>query len=930
MQVFDSLRSFIPTAFRWSVVLFVAAGILPATPASSAADSNPPVVTGDARVDKLLSEMTLAEKTSLIHGAPESAATSRAEAGYMPGIPRLGIPALRLTDGPPGISDRDPSTGMPSTVALAATFSKEDARRNGIVVGRDARALGQDIVLEPFINIARDFTFTRGYNTYGEDPLLTGQIAAEFIQGVQAQGVMAQAKHFIAYDGGNDVVVDPQTLREIYIAPFVDAVNAGVSSVMCSYNKINGPYACGSADTQIKILRQEDGFKGFITSDWGGTHGTLFVNNGLDLEMPGAAEAAPDAPMNQGMTMRSFFLANAPTPPDPNAPRPAGPANIPGGFGRAGGPPEELRPDGAPAGPGGGGGGRNAGDPPPIGMLNAIQMGQVSEVTVTAAAGRILFEMDKFGLLDKAPKHDVGPEDDAFNAPIIRKTAEDAAVLLKNDGNILPLTSADLDSVAFIGPNAGQLVSIGAAGEKASGIPAHQVGPVAALEQITGKKFVFAVANDMNGTPIPASTLSYNGTPGLLRTDGATGNTQVDPQLNFTVSNGKPLPTDSALVWDGNLTVPKDGSYMIALQILGASGSILLDGKLVVGAAGSRGAYLHPMDVNVLPTNDNLANARARVTLTAGPHRIVVTVKSETPSQRVDAQPVQVRLAWLTPDQDAANYQAAIDAAKHAKKAIVFAWGRDRPDVFQLPGNQNQLIADIAAVNPNTVVVLNTSLPVAMPWLASVKGVVQMWWPGDEGGPATADILLGRANPSGRLPITWPATLDQMVANDRAHPERSSKGVNGKTTYSEGLMVGYRWFDQQKLAPLFPFGFGLSYSKFAYSNLHVRRKSGAGLEVTATIQNTGATAGDEVVQAYLEAPAAPLAGAQFAPEALAGFERIHLEPHQSQTVTVEIPERQLEYWSTSANKWTLATQTRGIHLGSSSRHFKLSTSLNVQ
>ena len=377
----QSLGCFGPN-FAWAIKLsligFAAAGVFLIAQAPSAANSAIPVVTGDAKVDKLLSEMTLAEKISLIHGAPENAATSRAQAGYMPGVPRLGIPSLRLVDGPPGVSDRDASTGMTSTMGLAATFSKEDARQNGTVVGRDARALGQDIVLEPFINITRDFTFTRGYNTYGEDPLLTGQIAAEFIKGVQAQGVMAQAKHFVAYDGGNDVVVDPQTLREIYIAPFVDAVNAGVSSVMCSYNKINGPYACGSSDTQIKILKQEDGFKGFITSDWGGTHGTLFINNGLDLEMPGAAEAAPNAPMNQAR--RAFFLANAPVPPDPNAARAPGPADVPGGFGRAAGPPEELSPNSADGG-GPGGGGRNAGDPPAIGMLNAIQSGQVTSAT---------------------------------------------------------------------------------------------------------------------------------------------------------------------------------------------------------------------------------------------------------------------------------------------------------------------------------------------------------------------------------------------------------------------------------------------------------------------------------------------------------------------------------------------------------------------
>ncbi len=246
-----------------------------------------PVVTGNARVDKLLSQMTLEEKIAMIHGDPEPPETDQGQPGFLRGIPRLGIPSLRMADGPPGVLTRVPSTGPTSTMGLAATFSREDAEQNGVVVGRDAQAQGIDVILQPFINIDRDITFGRGYNTYGEDPVLTGQIGAAFIRGAQRQGIMAQAKHYVAYDGGDDNIVDQQTLHEIYVAPFVDAVDAGVSSIMCSYNKVNGPYACGNPETQIKILKGEMGFKGFITSDWGATHATDFINHGLDLEMPG-------------------------------------------------------------------------------------------------------------------------------------------------------------------------------------------------------------------------------------------------------------------------------------------------------------------------------------------------------------------------------------------------------------------------------------------------------------------------------------------------------------------------------------------------------------------------------------------------------------------------------------------------------------------
>jgi beta-glucosidase len=197
------------------------------------------------------------------------------------------------------------------------------------------------------------------------------------------------------------------------------------------------------------------------------------------------------------------------------------------------------------------------------------------------------------------------------------------------------------------------------------------------------------------------------------------------------------------------------------------------------------GEIVQPGQDNIFPTTDGLDNLRAAMTLTARPHRIRVEVDPDG-----SEQPAQVRLNWVTPQQQQDNYRAAVDAARRAKVAVVFAWSRLRP-VFGLPGDQDKLISDVAAVNPNTIVVLNVSLPVALPWLDKVKAVLQMWWPGDEGGWATADLLLGRANPAGRLPFTWPRRAQDMPASDSAHPERSLDDVHGGTTYSEGIFVGY-------------------------------------------------------------------------------------------------------------------------------------------
>jgi beta-glucosidase len=868
------------------------------------AQTSVPVVTGNARVDKLLSQMTLDEKIAMIHGDAEPPDTDQGQPGFLRGIPRLGIPFLRMADGPPGVLTRIPSTAPTSTMGLAATFSREDAEQNGVVIGRDARALGIDVVLQPFINIDRDITFGRGYNTFGEDPVLTGQIGAALVRGAQSQGVMAQAKHYVAYDGGNDNVVDQQTLHEIYVAPFADAVAAGVSSIMCSYNKVNGPYACDNADTQNKILREEIGFLGFITSDWGATHGTAFINNGLDLEMPGT-----------GFTPTYF----RPEPPPP--PKPVG-ANFDfGDFGFGGAVPEEPPP--APF------------DfnfpkaPPALGMLNAVKSGVVKEETITRAIGRILVQMDKFGLLDGKGKHDVTPIPEEADAQVVRKTGGDAAVLLKNDGGVLPLKAADLASLAMIGPGAGQTIAVGEPGEKALGIPARQIGAVQALRELApDARVIYAVADDMAGVAIPASALSHDGQPGLVRSDAKTNATQVDAQLDFTNSNGKALPAGSAWKWTGTLTVPSAGAYLVNLQLLGTVGSLTIDGKRVSRTGdhmgNMHGNILHAGEHNIVPTPDGLDNLRRRVELTAGAHALTVTTTAD-----VSGNPAQVRLAWVTPEQEKANYDTAIAAAKQAKTAVVFAWSRGRP-WFGIPGNQNQLIEDIAAVNPNTIVVLNVSQPVALPWLSKVKGVLQMWFPGDEGGWATADVLLGRVSPAGRLPFTWIKSLDQGLANDPAHPERSSKGVKGKTTYAEGVNVGYRWFDKQNIQPLFPFGFGLSYTKFEYSDLKVATAGDGGLDVSFGLHNAGAMASDEVPQVYLAAPSQPPKGAQFAPRALVAFDRVSVAAGETKNVTLHVPLRGLQYWSTADGKWALATGPRTVHVGASSRDLRVQAETTIQ
>lgn len=272
------------------------------------------------------------------------------------------------------------------------------------------------------------------------------------------------------------------------------------------------------------------------------------------------------------------------------------------------------------------------------------------------------------------------------------------------------------------------------------------------------------------------------------------------------------------------------------------------------------------------------------------------------------------------------DHKSAIAAARRAKTAVVFAWSRRNP-VFGLPGQQDKLIEEVAAVNPNTIVVLNVSQPIAMPWINKVRAVLLMWWPGDEGGWATAKLLLGKANPAGRLPVTWARRLIDYAPNDPAHPERSAKGVNGKTIYSEGVLIGYRWFDAQHIEPLFPFGYGLSYTRFAYSDAWAQRLPDGSATVKVKVCNTGKVAGDEVWQVYLDAPADRPPGVQFAPRTLVAFDRVTLQAGESRVVTMHISPRAFEYWSVSEKTWRQPPGPRLLHVASSSRALRLTVKL---
>jgi beta-glucosidase len=680
---------------------------------------------------------------------------------------------------------------------------------------------------------------------------------------------------------------------------------------MCAYNHVNGPYACGNPDTLDGLLRTQLGFRGFVTSDWGATHSARFMNAGLDVEMI-------DGPDNTGFQEPAFLGAVAAALPPPATPDPDALGDIYGGT-----IPEEpaaLDPDETDYGS----------KVAALKLEDALASGEVTEATVTRAAGRVLLQMQRFGMLDgrRSPTATARATARAIaaNARIIERTAQESAVLLKNADAALPLRTDRLDSVVLIGPTAGQVDAIGIAGERSLGLPQRQVSPLAALRRLSGNPAIqYAVADDMTGAPIPAANFSHDGQPGLERRGPAGG--CIDTVVDFTGQAGTALAPDMAATWTGNLQVDRAGRYWLYLQALGTNARLYIDDRRVaitgVFQGDVHGDVLQANQDNVVPTTDGLDNVRHELPLEIGTHAIRIEVTPDS-----SHSPVQLRLNWYPPDQRRADHVAAIEAARHARVAVVFAWARRSP-TFALAGDQDGLIEEIAAVNPHTIVVLNTSQPVALPWAGRVQAILEMCRPGDEGGWATAKLLLGRANPAGRLPVTWAAQLQDYPASDPRFTERSAQGIDHKTTYSEGVNVGYRWFDHEGIEPRFPFGFGLSYTRFEYSGLRLDRLANGGLSITCTIGNVGDRAGDEIPQVYLGAPQEPPPDAAFPIRKLVAFDRVHLAAGQSKTLHLTVPLRQLQYWSTTEGTWTLAEGERTLSVGASSRALSLEREVRI-
>ena len=515
----------------------------------------------------------------------------------------------------------------------------------------------------------------------------------------------------------------------------------------------------------------------------------------------------------------------------------------------------------------------------------AVQSGQVSMATLDDVVSRILTEMFRFNEFNNPPTGSTSAVvTTPANQAVSTAVAEAGTVLLKNTGATLPLAANAAGTVAVIGP-AASAGPVDTGGGSAYVTSTFTVTPLQGIEAAAGPgttvQYAQGLPTDTSLSPIPSADL----TPAYQ-------------------------PTNYGQSYAGALTAPETGTYVLAFRNPGSytATNLYLDGKKILANPGTPPVSTYSVSVD----------------LTAG----------QTYKLQLSGGGPSASLSWATPTDLAPGIAQAVAAAKSAATAVVVVSDDTESEAadrvgLSLPSAQNELISAVAAANPHTVVVVDAGAPVAMPWLSQVSSVLDAWYPGESNGTALAAVLFGKTGPGGHLPVTFPADLSQVPASTPSQ----FPGTSGQVQYSEGVDVGYRSYDANSETPLFPFGYGLSYTTFAFGQLRVTPRevlnhasnpgttacgcngqSGGQVTVSATVTNTGTVAGSDVAQLYLDDPAA----AGEPPRQLKGFQKVTLRPGQSTTVHFTLTGHDLSYWNDAANGWVVPDGHFGVYVGDSS------------
>jgi beta-glucosidase len=812
--------------------------------------------------------------------------------------PDAGLRAIVLSDGPAGVrgrawDERDSSANVPSATGLAATWDPARIEAIGALLAREARRKGVDVLLAPTVNLLRTPYGGRGFECFSEDPLLTARIGAAYVRGLQRSGVGACVKHFVGNDSETqrmtvDVRIDERTLRELYLAPF-EAITreAGAWAVMAAYNGVNG-----STMTESPLLRDilhgEWGFDGLVVSDWTAARSTeATAEAALDLVMPGPAsrygpwgdllaEAVRNGKVDEALiddkvlrilrlAARVGALADAPVPP-------AGGALPAGDAGRA-----------EPAAPSG----YDAPDSPAV----------AQELRSAAAAGFVLARND--GIL-----------------PLSRSVVSAATGLSR------PVR------IALTGPNAEVARTMG--GGSATVYPPYTVSPLEGLR---------AAGLHVTHTPGVCSHVRVSAAraPWLLRPDRSGPGAEIRFYAESGELIGSELRDAASFLWmsgfsPAGVTEPvarleircviratAGGTYRLGVSGLGRY-RLVVDGAELFDTTLARSADADPAEALTAPPQQ-----LAPVALAEG-QSVTVLIDHDVPSSRLSGFGTFVQVSLEPPHStDDVEIAAAAALAASSDVAVVVVGttaeveseGFDRKSL-SLPGRQDELVRRVAAANPRTVVVVNSGAPVLLPWAGDVAAVLLSWFSGQEFGNALADVLLGEAEPGGRLPMTWPATEEGLPG---------VRPAGGVLAYTEGLFIGYRGYDRDGRQPLFAFGHGTGYTTWSYDSITVDcdvpgARGPGGVSVCVGVRNTGSRRGREVVQVYASRPGSAV---ERPARWLAGFAAVDADPGETVTVGILIPERAFQHWAGRA--WATEPGTFTLAAGPSSASLPLTAEL---
>ena len=804
----------------------------------------------EERVQQLLDAMTLEEKAGMLCGV---------DMWNLPGVERLGVPGICVTDCGHGVcgtgGDRNCATCFPTAIGQAATWNTELMERMGAVLGREVRSTGHAMLLGPMVNIHRTPLNGRSFECYSEDPFLAGKMAAALIRGVQSQGVGACIKGLTANNQQADqkelnVIVSERALREIYLPNFrIPVAEARPWAVMTCYNGVNGHHSSDNHHLLSEIVKGEWGFDGFIVSDWRGTHCPEVIEAGLDLEMPG-----------------------------------------PGKFMR--------RED----------------------VVEALDQDRLTEEKLDDRVRRLLRALVRARPVMEKVDDYVNELDAPPHRDIARELAEESVVLLKNEDDLLPLDAKRLETIAVVGPSAEQ-IRLGGRGSAAVS-PSKAPGPLEALREACGRdvQVFYEEGCGFLGDGVVIYPQFLAPSDGDAEREGLRGEffandqlqgdpacTTLNPQIDFAwgwASPGHGVPRNGWSVrWEGRLKPPVSGRYR--LGAIGHDGGVRLyvDGELLVDQWGSNDEKL------------------AEVT---GGHAELELTEEEDVSVRLEYRKIEgtagLRLEWTVPGSGDSIERAAAAAAE-ADRVIVCGGicslheggTCDREDLG-LPGRQNELIEAVASANPDTTVVLFGGGPFEVEsWIENAKAVLHAWYPGEQGGAALADILMGEVNPSGRLPDTFPKRLEDTPAYDN-YP-----GDGEEVRYEEGIFVGYRHYDTHKVEPSFPFGYGLSYTQFRYDGLRLSSDRLSGDEMLTAqvdVENVGDRPGRTVVQLYVRDAESSV---DRPIREMKGFAKVGLESGERRTVEFTIGRMDLSFFDPRLGAWHAESGEFAVQIGRHSR-----------